>query len=50
MRRALDLAEQVSKNLLRGLLTVMTALDGPERRPPRGADDPRTPPPDSWLR
>jgi hypothetical protein len=50
VKRALELAELVSKNLLRGLLTVMTALDVTERPPPRKSADPRTPPPDSWLR
>jgi hypothetical protein len=50
VKRALNLAELVSKNLLRGLLTVMTAFDVTERRPPRNPADPRTPPPDSWLR
>jgi hypothetical protein len=38
------MAELVGQNLLRGLLTAMTALDVPERRPPWSADDPRTPP------
>jgi hypothetical protein len=50
VKRALELAELVGKNLLRGLLTVMTALDVTERRPPGRSADHHTPPPDSWLR
>jgi hypothetical protein len=44
VKKALDMAELVGKSLLRGLLTVMTALDQAERRPPWDSDDPRTPP------